>query len=93
MRAAIEATRGNGAKRIIVAVPHGAPDSIRMFDDIADQVVCIRTPDPYMSVGTWYEEFHQTSDEEVISLLEENRRKWDSSSVARSDEHQPGLAR
>lgn len=80
MRAAIEATRRNGAARVIAAVPHGAPESIRMLVGIADQVVCIYAPDPYRSVGSWYQKFDQTSDAEVNRLLAENRRHLSESS-------------
>lgn len=74
MRAAIESTRMNGAKHIVVAVPHGAGDAMRSLHDVADQVVCLSTPEPYCSVASWYEEFQQLDDSEVIGLLEANHR-------------------
>lgn len=93
MRAAIESTRKNGAKRVIVAVPHAAPDSIKSFDGVTEQIVCISSPDPYVSVGSWYEDFDQTGDEEVITLLEENRRNIDALPATGSDAQQTSLTR
>ena len=69
MRAAIAALRQRGAARIVVAVPVGAPDTCAEFQDEADEAVCARTPEPFYAVGMWYDDFSQTSDEEVRDLL------------------------
>jgi putative phosphoribosyl transferase len=81
-KASIRALREMGAKRVILAVPVGAPDSVAALSQEADQVVCLEVPAGFYSVGTWYENFEQTSDEEVIRLLSEAqkaRRNTDSS--------------
>lgn len=70
MEAAIEAMRRLDARRIIVAVPHGSPDTIRRLEARCDRMVCLETPDPYMAVGYWYRAFGQTPDSEVIRLLQ-----------------------
>ena len=70
MRAAVEALRQRGAGRLIVAVPVGAPDSVIGMKDIADEVVCPMLPEEFNAVGAWYDDFSQTSDEEVRELLE-----------------------
>jgi predicted phosphoribosyltransferase len=71
MRAAVEALRQQGAARIVVAVPVGPPDTCEEFRTVVDDVVCASTPEPFLSVGRWYEDFSQTSDEEVHDLLEQ----------------------
>lgn len=69
MHAAILALRQHAPARIVVAVPVGARDTCEQLRHIADQVVCASTPEPFNAVGLWYEEFSQTTDEEVTRLL------------------------
>ena len=69
MQAAIAALRQQAPARIVVAVPVGARDTCNRMRKLADQVVCLDTPEPFDAVGLWYEEFAQTTDEEVIQLL------------------------
>ena len=69
MRAAVTAARALNPARIVVGVPVGAPSTCRELREIADEVVCPRTPEPFSAVGKWYWDFSQTSDEEVQSLL------------------------
>lgn len=70
MRAAALALRQLKAKEVIVAVPVAAPDTCETFRSEVDHVVCAKTPEPFFGVGMWYENFSQTTDEEVIELLE-----------------------
>jgi putative phosphoribosyl transferase len=69
MRAAAAALRQQGAAKIIVAVPVGAPITCHEIKSVADEVVCLQTPDSFMGVGQYYEDFSQTTDEEVRELL------------------------
>lgn len=69
MRAAVAALRQQGPARIVVAVPVGAPDTCEALQREADEVVCAQTQVPFYAVGVWYEDFTQTSDEEVRDLL------------------------
>jgi putative phosphoribosyl transferase len=69
MRAAVAALRACDAERIVVAVPVGAPETCDAMTDEADDVVCAVAPQPFGAVGNWYEDFEQTSDEEVQALL------------------------
>jgi putative phosphoribosyl transferase len=71
MRAAVAALRQQGPRRIVVAVPVGAPDTCFALEDEADEVVCVRKPMPFSAVGIWYADFSQTTDEEVHALLEQ----------------------
>jgi predicted phosphoribosyltransferase len=69
MRAALQALRQRGPARLIVAVPVAAPSTCLELRSEADDVICARTPDPFFGVGWWYQNFEQTSDEEVHNLL------------------------
>jgi len=69
MRAAIAALRELGPSRIVVAVPVAARETCEEFQAEVDEVVCAATPEPFRAVGLWYEDFSQTSDEEVHDLL------------------------
>jgi predicted phosphoribosyltransferase len=69
MRAAVQAARSLGPSRVVVAVPVGAPDSCQAISEEADEVVCLMQPSSFDAVGLWYEDFTQTTDEEVRALL------------------------
>ena len=69
MRAAVKALRQRRAAKIVVAVPVGPPDTCKEFEDEADEVVCASAPEFFQAVGQYYEDFSQTSDEEVRELL------------------------
>ncbi|WP_457329001.1 phosphoribosyltransferase [Rhizobacter sp. P5_C2] len=70
MRAAARALRAMAPARIVIAVPTGAGSTCHALRREADEVVCATTPEPFRAVGCWYEDFAQTSDEEVRSLLQ-----------------------
>jgi erythromycin esterase-like protein/adenine/guanine phosphoribosyltransferase-like PRPP-binding protein len=74
MQAAILALRQQAPARIVVAVPVGASDTCSHLQRIADEVVCVSTPEPFRAVGLWYEEFTQTTDDEVKQLLAASTR-------------------
>ncbi len=69
MRAAVAAARNQGAGRIVVAVPVAARETCEALESEADDVVCAVTPEPFYAVGLWYDDFSQTTDEEVRALL------------------------
>ncbi len=68
-RAACRTARLRGATQVVFAVPVAAANAIDALHQDADTVICIETPQSFTSVGEWYENFTQTSDEEVIALL------------------------
>jgi predicted phosphoribosyltransferase len=70
MQAAIVALRQQRPARIVVAVPVGARETCERLSRLADQVVCVAMPEPFNAVGQWYDEFSQTSDDEVRRLLD-----------------------
>jgi putative phosphoribosyl transferase len=69
MQAAVRALKNMKVARIVVALPVASRESCAAFEKEADQVVSLLTPDPFASVGEWYESFDQTTDEQVESLL------------------------
>jgi predicted phosphoribosyltransferase len=69
MRAAVLAVRQQRPSTIVVAVPVGARESCDELAHLADRVVCASMPDPFTAVGLWYEDFSQTTDEEVRHTL------------------------
>lgn len=73
MRASVETLRQMSPGQIIVAVPVAPPSAAREME-VADEVICLSTPQPFSAVGAWYEDFTQTQDEDVKQLLEEARR-------------------
>lgn len=80
MRAAARALYAQDPKRIVVAVPVAAPSTCEEFRDEVDETVCAITPERFYAVGMWYEDFGQTSDEEVKALLKE-AASWTNNAV------------
>lgn len=70
MRAAVRALRQMGPRAIVVAVPVAARQTCDEFRSEVDDIVCLRTPEPFRAVGLWYLDFSQTTDEEVHELLD-----------------------
>jgi putative phosphoribosyl transferase len=69
MRAAITALRALLPQRIVVAVPVGARETCAELAGVADEVVCPRMPRSFLAVGEWYDDFTQTTDDEIRALL------------------------
>ena len=69
MRAAVAALRERDVAKIVVAAPVGAPETCRELQDEVDDIVCAMAPEYFQAVGQYYEDFSQTSDEEVRELL------------------------
>jgi erythromycin esterase-like protein/predicted phosphoribosyltransferase len=81
MHAAIEALRQQNPAHIVVAVPTASPETCEEMKTKADDVICAITPEPFQAVGRWYQDFSQTTDEEVEALLS-RRNTPDNSKVA-----------
>ncbi|HEY3177285.1 MAG TPA: phosphoribosyltransferase family protein [Casimicrobiaceae bacterium] len=69
MTVAVQAARREHPQRIVVAVPVAAAESCDELAEIVDEMICLYTPEPFRAVSVWYEQFGQTSDDEVIDLL------------------------
>ncbi|MGA2681982.1 MAG: phosphoribosyltransferase [Candidatus Bathyarchaeia archaeon] len=75
MKAALASVKNRGAKTVTVVVPVGPPSTIQELEKQADRVVCLYTPEYFGAIGQFYRDFNQTSDEEVIELLKQNRQR------------------
>jgi putative phosphoribosyl transferase len=69
MKAAVLALKAQNPHSVVVAVPVGANSTCLELQSVADEVVCLHTPTHFRAVGEWYENFDQTTDEEVRELL------------------------
>jgi erythromycin esterase-like protein/predicted phosphoribosyltransferase len=74
MQVAIEALRQQNPARIVVAVPVASREACEQMRKLANEVVCAVTPEPFHAVGLWYDDFSQTTDEEVRELLTRRRQ-------------------
>jgi len=70
--AALGALRRLGPRRLVLAAPVGAADTVARLRAIADEVVCLLQPVTFQAVGSWYDDFTQTTDDEVTRLLAEH---------------------
>lgn len=68
-RAAIAVARARGARRVVLAVPVAPPDTVAALRDVADDVISVETPSTLLSIGEFYVDFGQTTDEEVVAAL------------------------
>lgn len=86
MKAAAQAARALKAARVVVAVPVGAPDTCSEMQEVADEVVCARAPEPFRAVGEWYADFSQTGDAEVRELLGKEQSRLQEQSLLRKED-------
>ncbi len=74
MQAAVAAVRKQNPERIVVAVPIASPETCDSFRELVDEVICLVTPQYFQAVGSGYEDFGQTSDDEVRELLRKDSK-------------------
>ncbi|MHC4217443.1 MAG: phosphoribosyltransferase [Planctomycetota bacterium] len=75
VRAGIQALRRSAVARIILAVPVAPPETASALEAEVDEMICLDTPGGFMAVGAFYADFSQTTDEEVVTLLEAAARR------------------
>jgi putative phosphoribosyl transferase len=73
-RAAVKALRERRPRRLILAVPVCAAQSVELLEPEVDEIVCLEEPTDLGAIGFWYEDFEQVPDEEVVELLKSARR-------------------
>ena len=71
VRAGLQALRQQGPAHLVLAVPVAPPETIRALQHEVDEIVCLHAPANFMAVGRFYSDFNQTTDEEVVELLDE----------------------
>ncbi len=69
MNAAVSSLKQRSPSRIIVAAPTASPDSYMMLSELVDEIVCLSTPEPYIAVARWYEDYTPVKDEDISVLL------------------------
>jgi putative phosphoribosyl transferase len=82
----VEAVRAQQPARVIVAVPVAARASCEELAEVADEVVCGRTPEPFRAVGLWYDNFEQTTDADVGAILAQAQDRADAAQAASTSE-------
>lgn len=70
MEAAVKALHTAGLARVVVAAPVASSEAMQVLRPLVDQLVCLMVPEPFYAIGVWYHDFEQTSDAEVIDLLQ-----------------------
>jgi len=75
VKAAILSLRKQKPKSIIIAIPVAPPDTIDSLKEQADKVICLETPDIFYAIGQFYQDFAQTTDDEVINLLRKSNKQ------------------
>jgi putative phosphoribosyl transferase len=83
MKAALASVGKKGAKSVTVAIPVGPPSTIEDLDSMADRMICLFSPEVFYAIGEFYQDFSQTSDEEVITLLRLNQNQMKNQNVYR----------
>ncbi|HXI86695.1 MAG TPA: phosphoribosyltransferase [Parvularculaceae bacterium] len=71
LKAALKGLRGARPRRIIAAIPVAPAETVEELKDLADDFICLASPDPFHAVSLAYESFPQTDDREVVQLLQE----------------------
>jgi putative phosphoribosyl transferase len=93
MEAAVKALHQAGLARVVVAVPVASTEAVHSLRPLVDQLVCLSVPEPFFAIGIWYHDFDQTSDGEVIDLLQRAEAARRSSAGQRQgDGHAHGAA-
>jgi predicted phosphoribosyltransferase len=75
-RAAMLVARAHGASRVALAVPVAPAQSLVELAPVADEILVVATPHPFLAIGQWYRDFRQTTDEEVSRLLASSRETF-----------------
>jgi predicted phosphoribosyltransferase len=73
MLAAVRGLRQQGAAAVVAAAPVASPEALKALRHESDQTLCVRCPDDFTAVGAWYDDFSQTTDDEVCALLAKAR--------------------
>lgn len=75
MHAAVRALRRQGAARLVVAAPVASHEACELLSGEVDELVCLDKPDPFVAVGLWYEDFSETTDDQVRAILDRAARE------------------
>jgi putative phosphoribosyl transferase len=73
--AACRVARARGAARVVLAVPVASQSAIEVLRSATDEIVCLETPARFRAVGEWYDDFSQTTDDEVVAILAQSTQR------------------
>ena len=73
VRAALQAIRERNPKRLVLAVPVAPTSTLEELNGLVDDIVCLQSHEPFYAIGLYYDDFHQVTDSEVVSILSEAR--------------------
>jgi predicted phosphoribosyltransferase len=90
MQAAVQAVRAERPDRLIVAVPVAPSEICELLRPEVDELVCLATPEPFLAIGLWYNQFPQVSDAEVQDLMEEATLTGQAASAGPSEQFRHG---
>ena len=76
MKAAISTLNVEGIEKLIVALPVAPPETAEELRQMADELICLETPDDFMAVGSYYLDFTQVTDKDVVKILERSNERW-----------------
>lgn len=77
MKAAISTLNVEGIEKLIVALPVAPPETAEELRQMADELICLETPDDFMAVGSYYLDFTQVTDKDVVKILERSNERWE----------------
>jgi putative phosphoribosyl transferase len=81
MQVAVDVVRQESPSRLIIAVPVSSREAVEMLRPKVDELICLSAPESFFAVGQWYEDFEQTTDDEVRNLLEDARKQFRGDSI------------
>lgn len=79
--AAINALKDEGVKKLIVAVPVSPQDTFLKLKGLVDEIICLETPEVFLAIGDFYYEFEQLTDEEVMQLIQNDKKNRSSKNI------------
>lgn len=87
--AACQVARAHGASRVVLAAPVIPSATLDALRSVADEIVCVESPEPFFAIGQWYDDFTQTSDEVVVGLLDDAAARMNAPSAPASGTDTP----
>ncbi len=79
--AAINALKDEGVKKLIVAVPVSPQDTFLKLKGLVDEIICLETPEDFLAIGDFYYDFDQLTDEEVMQLIQNDKKNRNSKNI------------
>ena len=85
VRAALQAIRERNPKRLVLAVPVAPTSTLEELSGLVDDIVCLQSHEPFYAIGLYYDDFHQVTDSEVVTILSKTRAPSEEKTVRLSE--------